>query len=397
LVREKILFKYDSQFLRYRLLNFGEKMRIAVEIGWAHKPGGARRTAVQTLKEMTRFYPEHEYRVYTNSTIKSLNETPVKQKVLKPPWWSPQVIWDQFLFPHMAVPRAAARFKPDVVHHTNNIVSFGGRIPAVVSIYDMLPFVMPESFVFWHAVYQRSYFRYAVKKANRIITVSNNSKEDICRILKVEENKVYVIPLATDMSLNKYPAERTGKKWGVSGPYILYAGAIHPRKNVARLIRVFGRLISTKNIPHTLVIAGSFRWKSKQVKEAAERNSIRDKVIFTGQVSDEELAGLFRNCEIFVYPSLYEGFGLPVLEAMAMGVPVITSNVSSLPEVAGDAALLVDPWNDDEIYEAVWRILDKPDLAAELGKKALKRAALFNWERTAREVFKVLKTAVEDK
>ena len=371
-------------------------MRIAVEIGWAHKAGGARRAAVQTLKEMVMLYPEHEYQVYANSDIKSLNETPVQLKLLNAPWWSPQIIWDQFLFPHMAVPRAAARFKPDVIHYTNNIVSFYGKIPMVVSIYDMLPFVMPESFVYWHAVYQRAYFRHAVKKAERIITISKNSKEDICRILKADENKIHVIPLATDLSLDKYPGEESGKKWNLTAPYILYAGAIHPRKNVARLIRVFQRLIQVKKIPHTLVITGSFRWKSSQVKEAAEGSSIRDKIIFTGQVSDEELAGLYRNCTVFVYPSLYEGFGLPVLEAMAMGVPVVASKISSLPEVAGDAAVLIDPYDDNEIFDAIWKILDDQELAAEMRQRALKRAGMFSWKHTAQEVFDVLKLAAEN-
>ena len=371
-------------------------MKIAIEIGWAHKAGGARRAAFQTLKEIARLYPDHEYCVYVNSNVRCLNEIPVRMEILNSPRWVPQVVWDQFLFPHVAVPRAEARFVPDVIHFTNNMVSFREKSPAVVSIYDMLPFVMPESFIYWHALYQRFYFRYGVKKAKRIITISNNSKEDICRILEVDEKKVHVIPLAPELSQDKFIKEKNTKTWDTTGPYILYAGAIHPRKNIAKLIRVFGRLIETKKIPHSLIIAGSFRWKSREVKEAAAKVPFRDKVVFTGRVSDEELSGLYKNCAVFVYPSLYEGFGLPVLEAMAFGVPVVTSNVSSLPEVAGDAALLVDPENDDEIYEAVWRVLDKPDLAAELGKKALQRAALFNWERTAREVFKVLKTAAED-
>lgn len=392
---EKVIDTYSVQ-IDTRNPEPREEMKIAIEIGWAHKAGGARRAAFQTLKEMARLYPDHKYQVYANSSMKGLTETPIQQKTLAPPWWAPQVVWDQLLFPHAAVPRAAARFVPDVIHFTNNMVSFGEKFPAVVSIYDMLPFVMPESFIYWHAVYQRIYFRYGVKKANRIITISNNSKEDICRILGVDEKKVHVIPLAPELSQYKFMKEKSIKKWETADPYILYAGAIHPRKNITKLIRVFGRLIKTKKIPHSLVIAGSFRWKSREVKEAAEKAPYRNKVLFTGRVSDEELSELYRNCAVFVYPSLYEGFGLPVLEAMAFGVPVVTSNVSSLPEVTGDAALLVDPGNDDEIYEAIWKILDKPDLAAELGKKALKRAALFSWERTAREVFKVLKTAAED-
>jgi glycosyltransferase involved in cell wall biosynthesis len=348
-------------------------MRIAVEIGWAHKEGGARRAAVQTLKEMAHLFPDNEYLIYANSPQERLRDTPIQQEVLKPPKWIHQVVWDQFIFPHLAVPRAAARFKPDLIYHTNNLVSFWGKIPVVVSIYDMLPFVMPESFIYWHALYQRAYFRHAARKAKKIITISKNSKEDICRILKVKENKVHVIPLASNLSLEQHPLGSNKKRF-VTDPYILYAGAVHPRKNVARLIRVFGRLIQAKGIPHVLVIAGSFRWKGKEVKEAAEN--------------------LYRNCAVFVYPSLYEGFGLPVLEAMSFGAPVVTSNVSSLPEVAGDAALLVDPENEDDLFSAIWEILDKPGLAEGLRQKALNRAGLFSWERTAREVFNVFKLAL---
>lgn len=368
-------------------------MRIAVEIGWAHKEGGARRAAVQTLKEMAMLFPDNEYLIYANSPQERLRDTSVQQEVLKPPKWIHQAVWDQFIFPHLAVPRAAARFKPDLIYHTNNMVSFWGKIPVVVSIYDMLPFVMPRSFIYGHALYQRAYFRHAARKAKKIITISKNSKEDICRILKVEENKVHVIPLASNLPLGQH-LPGVNKKILVTDPYILYAGAIHPRKNVVRLIRVFGRLIQAKGIPHVLVIAGSFRWKGKEVKEAAESPLLKDKVIFTGKISDEVLADLYRNCTVFVYPSLYEGFGLPVLEAMSFGAPVVTSNVSSLPEVAGDAALLVDPENEEDLLSAIWKILDDPGLAEGLRQKALNRAGLFSWERTAREVFKVFELAL---
>jgi len=373
-------------------------MKIAAEIGWGHKAGGARRVAINTLLEMARLRPDNRYLVCSNSRHQEFDNTAVLQKLLTAPLLIPQVIWDQLFFPHIAVPLAVRGFRPDVIYYTNNIVSCWGRIPAVVTIHDMLPFVLPESFTYLHGAYQRSYFRLAVKKAVKIITVSENSKDDICRILRVAEKKVVVIPNGAKIS------ERGGSgadamdnlqtKFNITKPFILYVGAIHPRKNVGRLIEAYYRLKMSKGIPHQLVIAGSLRWKWKETIQVDALDKIREHIIFTGEVYDSDLTDLYSNCDVFVYPSVYEGFGLPVLEAMSFGAPVVTSNTSSLPEVAGDAAVLVDPEDIHEISQGIWKILDKPEFAGELREKGENRAARFSWSNTAQKVSEVLESVV---
>lgn len=373
-------------------------MRIATELGWGHKIGGARRVAIKTLLALTKLYPENEYLLYSNSHHSILNDKLVKQVRMSPPSFIPQVLWDQFIFPHYAVPRANRQFRPDVIHHTNNIVSFWGKVPAVVTIHDMTPFLIPETFRKSHGMYQRAYFRFAARKAVKIITVSENSRQDICNILNVPPEKVVVAPLAVDLVCPKGGVtsllHRLRKKNGLKSPFILYVGAIHPRKNVARVVRAFAQLKKTKRIPHKLIIAGEFRWMPDQVMKEIENAKIAEHCLFLKDLTDPELACLYSSCEMLVWPSLYEGFGLPVLEAMSLGAPVVTSNCSSLPEVAGDAALLVDPRSIDEIANAMWRILNEPDLANRLREKGRHRASQFSWVKTAQILANVFESVV---
>jgi glycosyltransferase involved in cell wall biosynthesis len=369
-------------------------MKIVTEIGWGHKAGGARRVAINMLLEMARLRPDNEYFVLSNCEHPQLYGTAIKQEVLACPRFIPQLVWDQFIFPHIAVPLAARRIKPDVIYFTNNIVSYFGNTPSVVFIMDMTPFIIPKSFNYFHGVYQRHYFRFAIKKAKRIVTISENSKKDICRFLNVDSKKITVIPLASNLGkrikIDPGAWNKLKERLGEFEPFILYAGAIHPRKNVARLIEAFSELKRSKSIPHKLVIAGVFRWKTKELIGTAAAVKAREEVIFTGRVSDEELTLLYKSCDAFVYPSLYEGFGLPVLEAMSLGAPVITSNISSLPEVAGDAAVLVDPKSVKEMAEAMWRVLNDPSFAQKLREAGKERAKLFSWEETARRTLEIL-------
>lgn len=372
-------------------------MRIATEIGWGHKKGGARRVAINTLLAMARLRPDNEYIVYSNTFHGQFSGTIVSQHTMPSPGFVPQTLWDQFIFPHLAVPRAARGFKADVIHYTNNIVScFEKDIPIVVSIYDMTPFVLPDTFEGYHAAYMRYYFRLAARRAEKIITISENSKKDICDILKVKEDKVSVVTLAADLGRDaRYrDDEKSGllAGLGVGSPFILYAGAIHPRKNIGRLIEAFSALKVSLRIPHKLVIAGARGWMLDKSVPAGTLEKLKDEVVLTGTVSDKELCALYGACDVFVYPSLYEGFGLPVLEAMSFGAPVVTSRISSLPEAAGGAAILVDPYDIESIAAGIGDIINKPAFADELRRKGRERAALCTWERTARDVLGVLES-----
>lgn len=371
-------------------------MRIAIEIGWGHKAGGARRVTINTLLEMVRLQPDHQYVVFSNCRHAQLNNTMIVQNTLKCPPLIPQAVWDQFLFPHLAVPMATNKFKADAIHYTNNIVSYWGKTPAVVTIHDMTPFILPETFIHWHGVYLRSCFRFAVNKAAKIITVSENSKADICRILKVNEEKIVVIPNAAMLENTDDDAGTINlqEKFGITRPFLLYVGAVHPRKNVGRLIEAYAQLKTSKGIPHQLVIAGALRWQADKSIQTEALKKVKDDIVFTGRVNDNELISLYQNCDLFVYPSLYEGFGLPVLEAMSQGAPVVTSNVSSLPEVAGDAAILINPEDTNDLAQGIWNILSNQELADQLREKGKKQANQFSWEYTAKKVLEVLESVV---
>jgi glycosyltransferase involved in cell wall biosynthesis len=184
-------------------------------------------------------------------------------------------------------------------------------------------------------------------------------------------------------TLEEYPFER----WSIRRPYILAVGNLQPRKNLLRLIEAFAQLITERRIPHQLVLAGKAKWRESDIHRTVRRLGIEDRIVFTGRVPDEDLACLLNGAELFVYPSLYEGFGLPVLEAMACGTPVVTSNCTSIPEVAGDAALLVDPYRVDELADAIHHVLSDESLRARLREKGLARSQMFSWRQTARKTW----------
>ena len=369
-------------------------MKIAIEIGWGHKAGGARRAAINILLELIKLRPNHKFVVYSNCRHPQFKDTIIQQEVLSPPKYISQMIWDQFIFPHIALPRAIGKLKPDVVCFTNNIASFWGCTPCVVNILDMTPFVIPESFHYFHGLYQRIYFRQAVKKAKRIITISENSKKDICQILKVPKDQIVVIPLAANLQEIALSAiERKNhlkQNFGITQRFLLYVGAIHPRKNVKRIIEAFAKLKFSKKIPHQLVIAGAMRWQGSESTKSELFEGVKEHVVFTGRVTDDDLVNLYRSCDVFLCPSLYEGFGIPVLEAMSLGAPVVTSNISSLPELAGDAAILVNPYDVEDIANGISKILDNPAIAKECRERGLRRATEFSWANTAEKVLKII-------
>jgi glycosyltransferase involved in cell wall biosynthesis len=261
----------------------------------------------------------------------------------------------------------------------------------VSTIHDVIPFIYPNSSTFLDWIIYHCWLPVAVRRLDGIITVSYQSKRDIVRHLPVRSEKVTVVPNAANARYCPLPVEEVRSvltRFSIDLPYILYVGSTSARKNVLRLVEAYA-LLRRWSLRWTLVIAGGGHGKHGRVREAVERLDLSDNVHFIGYVGEAELPALYNGADLFIFPSLYEGFGLPVLEAMACGTPVVTSNVSSLPEVAGDAALLVDPYNVGEIAEAMRRVLQGPTLAEELRAKGLERAKQFTWEQTARQTLSV--------
>lgn len=288
----------------------------------------------------------------------------------------------------------ARSHKLDIVHDpTGSMPIFLTGRRKVATIHDVVPYIYPETSSRLDWLIYRLWLPLAVRRLDAIITDSEQSKRDIVQYLPVSQEKVTVIPCAVNKNyrpLNQSEIAPALRKYDIEEPYILYVGSIAARKNLPRVLEAYAQLRQWSP-QWKLVIVGARKWKSTPVYEAVKRLNLEDAVHFTGYVDEEDLPALYNGADLFVFPSLYEGFGLPVLEAMACHTPVVTSNSSSLPEVAGDAALLVDPLKVDEIAKAMQTILSDDALAAELRERGLTQASKFSWERTAQETVSVYK------
>ena len=238
-----------------------------------------------------------------------------------------------------------------------------------------------------------------VRKLTRVITISESSKRDIVEYAGVPEDRVTVTYLAADHDTyfprdREQAAAQVAAQYGVRPPYVLYISRLeHPGKNHVRLIRAFDRVKASESIPHQLVLAGSDWNRAEAVHEAAEACACADDIVFTGFVAGSALPALYCGADAFVFPSLYEGFGLPVLEAMACGVPVACSNTSSMPEVAGDAAPLFDPYDEEAIQATLVSLLADNGLREDLARRGIARAKEFTWAATAAQTYRVLAEA----
>jgi glycosyltransferase involved in cell wall biosynthesis len=286
------------------------------------------------------------------------------------------------------IPRALGKAKADVFHAPHYVVSPFVRHPYVVTIHDCIHLRFPEYLPNRLApAYARVMMRQAGRRAARVLTVSEASRQDILHYLHLPPERVEVIHNALDEALAVSPdpatVARVAERYQLHAPFILYTGNIKPHKNVDRLIEAFAILRRRGVSDVQLLIIGDNVSKSPELRRLVHRFQLHQHVRFLGFVSDEMLAALYRLTRVFVFPSLYEGFGLPPLEAMAGGAPVITSNVSSLPEVVGDAAVLVDPLDAGALADAIARVLSDDALRAELIARGRERVARFSWDAAA--------------
>ena len=294
----------------------------------------------------------------------------------------------------VTIPLALARARVDLFHAPHYVVSPLTRCPYVVTIHDCIHLRFPEYLPNRMAyTYARTMMRMAAKRARKVLTVSEASKQDILHYLKVPAEKVEVIYNALDERLAVAPSaediDRVRQRFLLTSPFVLYAGNIKPHKNVERLIEAFSLLRKGGREELRLVIIGDEISKYPGLRRLVHRLQLDRQVRFLGFVPDATLAALYGLASVFVFPSLYEGFGLPPLEAMAFGTPVVTSNVSSLPEVVGDAALLIDPSSPSEISAAIARVLDDDALRAELVRRGHERVKTFSWARSVKRIREV--------
>ena len=285
------------------------------------------------------------------------------------------------------LPRELRKDRPQLLHvqYTAPLLC---PVPVVASVHDVSFLEHPDYFTPFRALQLRCTVHRTVKTAARVITPSEFSKRRILSAYRLPEDKVVVLPIGVASTFRPILREAAQKSvhasFGLSAPFILTVGDLQPRKNHIGLIRAFERLVGAyPQLPHHLVIVGKENWRASVVHAAAKRSSAADRIHFTGFVSDEVLLRLYGACDLFVYPSFYEGFGLPILEAMACSRAVACSKTSAMPEVADSAAILFDPNSEDEIALAVRDLLLNPELRQRMERLGAQRAALFSWESTA--------------
>jgi glycosyltransferase involved in cell wall biosynthesis len=291
----------------------------------------------------------------------------------------------------LTVPLSLIRARARVFHEPHYVLPPLTPSRSVVTIHDCIHLRFPQYLPKRGALaYARAQMGSAARRSHRILTVSEASKRDILHFFNVPPEKITVIPNAIDERFSTEPApdavQRVAERYQLEGDFVLYVGNVKPHKNIERLIDAF-QLVRQSGLDQVkLVIIGDEISKYAALRRAVHRYNLHKYVRFLGFLPDELLAIVYRLAAVFVFPSLYEGFGLPPLEAMACGTPVVTSNVSSLPEVTGDAALLVNPTETAEIADAVRRVLTDPALHAELRARGLARARQFSWERSVRQI-----------
>jgi glycosyltransferase involved in cell wall biosynthesis len=295
-----------------------------------------------------------------------------------------KTVWMQ-----LVLPRQLRHLCTDVCHFTNGVASFWTPCPSVVTIHDMTLWLFPEYHYRRRLLAMRPFVPLAARRAAAIIAVSEATKADVVRILGVEASKVHVVHEAPSRHFRPLRSEAqlqtVRRRYGLPHRFVLYVGTIEPRKNLVRLVEAYARLRASRDIAHGLVFVGRRGWKDEAVFAAVERLELDADVRFLGYVPAGDLVALYNLADVVAFPSLYEGFGLPVLEAMACGTPVVTSPNGSLREVAGCAAEFVDPCDVDSIAEGLWRVLRDTAHQEELGACGLARAACFSWDRAARQ------------
>lgn len=291
------------------------------------------------------------------------------------------------------LPRLCQKFNASLLHLTYN-APIHLSCPFVVTVHDVIFHRYPQYFAPRVRLLLKTLMPISMYRARAVITISEASKQDIVKHYPFVKNKIVSIPLAPGPLVETVPNMQAAQQISGGGDFILAVGTIQPRKNIKRLIEAYIKARVNDAIQASLIIVGASAWQGSEIQRIAQDSPYKNDIIFAGYLDDATVSALYRTCSIFIYPSLYEGFGLPVIEAMYCGAPVITSNCSSLPEVAGDAAYFIDPYSVDEIGVALQNIFNNADLRQALITRGRIQAQKFSWHYTAAATLDVYQQAL---
>ncbi|CAN5246549.1 glycosyltransferase family 1 protein [soil metagenome] len=350
----------------------------------------------ESLQRITKAHPEHEFlfifdRPYDPSFIFSDNITPV---VIPPPARHP-LLW--YLWFEWALPKVLRKHKPDVLLSPDGYLSLSAQIPTLLVVHDLAFEHFPEHVSGLVGRYYRHYVPKFANHAARIATVSEYSKQDLVKLYGIEPGKIDVVYNGVKDVYRPLPSpeqQTVRNQYTAGAEYFIYVGSINPRKNTARLFQAFDEYKHQTGSSDKLVIVGAKGWQYGDIMAAYNAMRYKSEVIFTGHLEAEQVSALVASARAMVYVSLFEGFGIPIVEAFASSTPVITSNTSSMPEVAGDAAIIIDPTSVVDITNALRRLYEHPETAEALRERASIQLQKFSWDLTAQRLWDSLMKVV---
>ncbi|PIU29466.1 MAG: glycosyltransferase family 1 protein [Candidatus Hydromicrobium americanum] len=380
-------------------------MRIGIDISTILNHGqdiGAGRYIINLVRNLLKIDKENTYVLtgrYTSTEYleiaynlkKDFENNKIELKLYRTPQKKID-LWNRFKFP----PIEFLGFKADILHCPDYLIPPTLNKNIVLTIHDLAFIRFPEFNFDWFIKKYTGEVKKNAYISRKIIADSKSTRNDIVRFFKIDPAKIEVVYLAAENLFKKLPEKEKDrsvlKKYKIDKKYILSVGTIEPRKNFIALIKAFNH-IKQKNtsFDYKIVIAGRTGWKSEATYEEREKSPYREDILFIGRVPDQDLVQIYNQAELFVYPSLFEGFGLPPLEAMSCGLPVIASNCSALREVVGDAGILIPPNNHKEISKQILYVLKNEKIIEELKEKSLNQAKKFNWVKTAQKTLDVYK------
>ncbi len=330
---------------------------------------------------------ENRYTLFTNHLMptwqeRTRNAPTVISSRLPTAHPVPRILWEQTVLAWHT-----ARDTLDVLHCPLNVIPMAAACPTVLTVHDLTFLRYPNLFPRPKQRYLQLFTRLSARRANAVVTDSVSTRDDVVEMLGVPEERVRVVYPAADTDFHPRSQEEKSdfrKAKGLPKHFVLYVGTMEPRKNVDVLIRAFGKVVRQETLPHSLVLVGAKGWMTQAIQQAIAEAGIGDRLLMPGYVAREELPMWYSSAELLAYPSSYEGFGYPVLEAMASGTPVIASNTSSLPEVVRDAGVLVPPRAENQLATAMASILTDSAFADALRERGLKQATCFSWSNSVR-------------
>jgi glycosyltransferase involved in cell wall biosynthesis len=356
----------------------------------SHKVGGVREFSRALTRSLLALESSHRFTIYY-ADKSLLGKHPTAEEKYLP-------AAHKFLFDHHAVPRAIKRDQPDVVWFPHNVIGLGVKHPAVLTVLDLLYFADPVFPVVEYAgldtFYMRRFIPRSIQQAKKVMMISDWTARDATRILGTSPNHMTTVHLAQGKEFCVLPPEEVQAmrtKYGLDKPFFFYAGTLSPRKNSRRMIEAFGRI--KDQVPHDFVVTGGGDMLMVDHADLIEQYGLQERFRMLGLVPEQDIVALYNAAECFVFPSLYEGFGIPPLEAFACDCPVISSTASSLMEVVGDAARVVDPMDTDALAAAMVEMAGDAALRQSYIEKGRERLTRFSWEKSAYTLLGMLESA----